>query len=652
TGATWGEWFTAELVEGWESGDGAPVHFEVEKRHPAKEPVLLNCLDFVYGHALLRLFNATRHIDAGDDVILLIPSSLAPLVPDGVAEVWSVHEPLHRLRGWMLDLDSRVNAELDRLGRCTLSPAFPHPHPSTFALSRYTGGVEPSRPGDPSIAFVLREERFWGGSPEEQDGRVAECWSELAARFPSARGTVVGVGRPRDWPPGLEDTRAVRPDAERERRWLATLAGADLSVGVHGSNMLLPSGLAQATIELLPLGRYHNFAQATLITEADPVAAVLRHHTLHGDDDLADLPPARVAALATAVLASGPSLHTSMLGPYAGQETRPDEQPVREFIAVEPPADPPARDPLPRRAAATALALANQQRDRIAAKRAEAARAQKVDGIGAPVVLTDSRGHRFRLVDRGEVEQFLTLGGGTEAEEIEAARAYLAPGMTAFDVGGHIGKFAVVLGAAVGPRGQVHAFEPLPASYARLVENLALNGLDQVVTHRSAVSDRVGEEELVLYGEGRASWSSLVPRSIEREDWVVRPEETVTVPTTTIDEAALSLGIERIDLLKIDVEGAEAKVLAGASGLLERGAVDAVLIELSDETLVPAGTTAVAVVERLENLGLRTHECTPEGLVPFRALGPLERLVNVLAASPRAIERLREVDLLRPGRSR
>lgn len=646
SGDTWGEWFGPDLVNGWSRPDERPVAMKVEVHHEAANPVLLDCLDFIYGHALLRLFNATRHIDdANEDLVLLIPAALSALVPEGAAEVWTVEEPLGRLRGWLPDLDRRVAAELDRFERCTLSPAFAHPHPSTFDLERFTGPLAPRRAGEPSIVFVLREERFWGGSAEEQERRVTEAWARLAARFPPAGATVVGVGPTRAWPAGLTDMRSERPDPAREREWLSVLAGADLAVGVHGSNMLLPSGLARATIELLPHSRYDNFGQATLVTEADPVATMLRHHTLHGDDELADVGADRVADLAAAVLASGPSLRASMLGSFAGQDER--RPPESEFRVAERPPESAPPAPLPQRALDVAAALVAEQRARISARRAEATLASRVEEISVPAVLTDRRGHRFRVVSRGEVEQFVVHGGGTESEEVELARSYLAPGMTAIDIGAHIGKFAVAMGAAVGPSGVVHAFEPLPASFDRLLENLDLNGMTNVVrTYRKAVSDASGEEELVLYGEERETWSSLIPRTIERPDWVVRPDGSVRVETTTLDDETSELGIAHVDLLKIDVEGAEARVLEGASRLFDRGAVDAMLIELSDETLVPAGTNAVEVVDRLYRWGLRTHEVTAEGIEPFRPIGRLERLVNVLAVNPRGRERLRAAGLL------
>jgi hypothetical protein len=80
------------------------------------------------------------------------------------------------------------------------------------------------------------------------------------------------------------------------------LRGADLAIGVHGSNMLLPSALARATVELIPAARWGNILQASLVREADPLEALYDHRFLYGEDRLTDIPASRVAQLAIEVI--------------------------------------------------------------------------------------------------------------------------------------------------------------------------------------------------------------------------------------------------------------------------------------------------------------------------------------------------------------
>jgi hypothetical protein len=98
--------------------------------------------------------------------------------------------------------------------------------------------------------------------------------------------------------------------------------------------------------------------------------------------------------------------------------------------------------------------------------------------------------------------------------------------------------------------------------------------------------------------------------------------------------------IAHIDLLKIDVEGFEQRVLAGADELLTRGCVDVVLVEVSDSTLIAAGTRAFRLLEFLEDKNLRPHRLDGDRLAPFRIAGRFDQLVTAVALSPRARARL------------
>lgn len=331
TGEAHGQWFETELRDGWLHPDEGRVSLSVDVRRPLQDVVLLDCLEPVYGHALLRLLNAERHLEAG--LVVLASAALAPLVPPGAAEAWILDEPLGRLRGRLTALEERIDSELDRFASCVLSPAFPHPHPSTFSLATFTGELQPERVGDPSVVLVLRGERLWGRTVRDQRKRFSRTLELLAERMPGLGAAAIGLAPPVSAPEGSLQLCAERPDPALERRWLALLAGADLAIGVHGSNLLLPSGLARATLELLPEDRFANHAQATLATDPDPVASLYRHRVLYGSDDLRDVSPDRVAAVAAATMAGGPHFRARHVGPLAGQThapPRPEEPQVAD----------------------------------------------------------------------------------------------------------------------------------------------------------------------------------------------------------------------------------------------------------------------------------------------------------------------------------
>ncbi len=83
--------------------------------------------------------------------------------------------------------------------------------------------------------------------------------------------------------------------------------------------------------------------------------------------------------------------------------------------------------------------------------------------------------------------------GSWEPEVVEVVRQYVKPGMTALDIGAQSGYFSLLLSKLVGPGGNVIAFEPLPANFRVLEENVHLNGLTNVTVRREAVAEHSGE---------------------------------------------------------------------------------------------------------------------------------------------------------------
>ena len=607
-GATW---FSQPLLEYWERPDDGKVAIRVERRATSARAILLNCLDPVYGHSVLKLLNASR--DRDDDaqagLIALVPGALAALVPDDVAEVWRVDEPPARSRRYLLELAARVDEELDRFEAVALSLAYPHPHPSTYRLDEHTASIEARREGEPMVVLSLRDDRRWGRTVIEQSRRVRALSRRLRARFPEVAVVAVGVGGRGRLPANVLDLRRARPTPADERAWLARLKAADLVIGVHGSNMLLPSGLAAATIELLPRFRYEAMLQATLLAEDDPLAALAHHRFVPGNDRLSDISAEMVAKLATGMLAERERFAQLMLGPVSGRVAGP-AAPLRSGL----------------------------QPDQTAAVRAARVASHWRALARPPLVLADRRGLRFELESEQEKEQFLLHAGHFEGREIDFLASYLRPGDTVLDVGANIGAFTAALARAVAPDGAVHAFEPHAPSRRRLERTVELNALEGVTVSPLVVGNDRSPVELATYGPGYESWTTTVPRAIDIPGRTLVPTGATRLASTSLDLYCAEHGIERIAVLKIDVEGGEPAVLGGARGLLGRGAVDIVLVEVSDNTL-PAGTRSSEVLAGLEESGFRTYVLEGSGLVPFRSTGRLE-FANVIAASARARARL------------
>ncbi len=167
------------------------------------------------------------------------------------------------------------------------------------------------------------------------------------------------------------------------------------------------------------------------------------------------------------------------------------------------------------------------------------------------------RGMVFKVRDAAEAQY---VAADYEPRTCEAIRRAVRPGMVCADVGANIGYTALVLARACGPDGRVVAFEALPANVAQLRENVRINGLDgRVRVEAAAVSD--GSAPLALLHEGDSGFeSSLLPRPGRRGG--------VVVPCVALD--AYFRDADRLDFVKMDVEGGETAALAGMRDVLAR----------------------------------------------------------------------------------
>lgn len=229
-------------------------------------------------------------------------------------------------------------------------------------------------------------------------------------------------------------------------------------------------------------------------------------------------------------------------------------------------------------------------------------------------------GHRLLVNahDEGIARQIL-VKGIYEAAESRFFMDWLRPGMAVLDIGANFGYFTVLAARAVGGKGSVHAFEPEPGNFALLSKNIEANGYAQARAHRVALSDAPGQATLFT------DPSNLGNPSLAKENV---PEEggAVSVELVTLDGFLDGLGAARpskIALLKMDVQGFEAKVLAGAKEMLERDR-PWMLVEIWPKGLRRAGTDPIAFLEGLVALGYRLRRLDdsgkPEGEVSVREL--------------------------------
>ena len=176
----------------------------------------------------------------------------------------------------------------------------------------------------------------------------------------------------------------------------------------------------------------------------------------------------------------------------------------------------------------------------------------------------------------------------------------LRPGDTFIDVGANIGYFSLLASRIVGETGRVVAIEASPTIAEQLNANVALNRVANVRTINLAVADRKGREPLFSGPDGDSGWTTIIPRDECRLDGYVQAD--------TLTGMLEPHEAQSTRLVKIDVEGAEARVLDGMVSMLWTGRPDLeIVIEVTPARLGQQGRSVKDILDTMARAGFHSY---------------------------------------------
>jgi FkbM family methyltransferase len=161
---------------------------------------------------------------------------------------------------------------------------------------------------------------------------------------------------------------------------------------------------------------------------------------------------------------------------------------------------------------------------------------------------------------------------------------YLREGMTVFDVGANVGELTLLFSRFAGDGGRVHAFEASGEVFEKLETVCVAAGRRNVTLNQLALADRNGTVRLNVYDAPFSSFNSLAARPLKNYGLDLEPAGTEETPAMTVDRYCETRKIEFIDLLKIDVEGAEFQVMRGARRMLQSKSIACLSFEFGQTT--------------------------------------------------------------------
>jgi FkbM family methyltransferase len=228
------------------------------------------------------------------------------------------------------------------------------------------------------------------------------------------------------------------------------------------------------------------------------------------------------------------------------------------------------------------------------------------------VVFRQTSTHGFAMLVRTdeEVGRQIYCRRQFEIEETEYIRQKVRNTDICFDVGANVGYYTLLL-AKLCAQGQVHSFEPVPLNRHLLAINLLTNQIENVFVNQSAVGDSQTQVDFMVTKD--AAYSSFV-------DTGRKPVlATMRVQMETLDNYCRERGISQIGFLKVDVEGAEGKVIEGASQILgeKRRRPRFVMLELNESMLCKHGSSIRGVLGQMQAFGYRPFVYEHKTMIPF-----------------------------------
>lgn len=226
-------------------------------------------------------------------------------------------------------------------------------------------------------------------------------------------------------------------------------------------------------------------------------------------------------------------------------------------------------------------------------------------------------GVRYRFLPSSSVGRSIYYLGDWEHWDTIYWRRTIKPGWTVVDVGANLGYYALLASRLIGPQGRVFAFEPTPSTYQVLLENIGLNRARNIAPYQVAMCDFCGSVSVIE--QEVDGWNRI---GLDGEPGAHR------VPSLTLDRFVDEQKLERIDMIKVDIEGAEHKFLQGARATI-KSFRPIIAVELKPSALATFGATVGDLTKELN--GYELYRATWRGFGPLKSLPKMGQTFNAVA---------------------
>jgi hypothetical protein len=308
------KWYTDMFLKIEDAPINRELQLKIRGKATHKNVIVLNCVDGWYGHSLLsilHLFELLKQKPIDTDIILIIQPFLNWLVPKNATwgEVWEVNISLKDAHNYFSSFNSLINEQLERFENVYVSQS---PVQPKYPDIQFFTGIKPfdltNPPIKQRITFIWRQDgdRLWIRSwlIGKVCKRLKLDFILLPIHFLRARSlfkklkrnksldgyqlTIAGVGRFGKFPSFIDDYRVNNFSDKIENEISNIYATSVVSIGIHGSSMLLPSLFSGMSISIMPRNRWGNFAQDIFIKPQNPLLEIFDRRIISIDTSISE----------------------------------------------------------------------------------------------------------------------------------------------------------------------------------------------------------------------------------------------------------------------------------------------------------------------------------------------------------------------------
>jgi FkbM family methyltransferase len=216
-------------------------------------------------------------------------------------------------------------------------------------------------------------------------------------------------------------------------------------------------------------------------------------------------------------------------------------------------------------------------------------------GLRPRIILVEVEGIKLYLDSKSTFAPGLMINRTYDKGTTKLFRDLIKEGMVILDIGANVGYYSLIAARLAGEKGLVFAFEPAPDNFAFLVKNIEVNGFSNIIPVQKAVSNKTGKGSLFL-------WDEPDLHSMREHN----EKGAIEVEVTSVDEFMENIN-RPIDLVKMDVEGWEMRVLEGMPETIRRNPNLKIITEFSPHYLQKSGCSPAGFLEKLKDCGFKLY---------------------------------------------